>query len=207
MKNILPAKFVFSLAYWLIFGILNPVSGQGRSWEVMDTASLKEQLEYIHERTLIYENYRAIREDIFQKLRTNAVDSLAAAKTEIQGLKQEMARTNTELDSMEVRLENTREDLETAIKNKDTLVFLGIETGKLTYNTIMWSLVIGLATVLVILFLVFRRDHAVTVHTRKELEETREEFETYKKSSRERYEKLVVSHHNELQKLKDKKMR
>ena len=173
----------------------------------MDTASLKEQLEYIHERTLIYENYRAIREDIFQKLRTNAVDSLSAAKTEIQGLKQEMARTNTELDSMQVRLENTREDLETAIKNKDTLVFLGIETGKLTYNTIMWSLVIGLATVLVILFLVFRRDHAVTVHTRKELGETREEFEAYKKSSRERYEKLVVSHHNELQKLKDKKMR
>jgi hypothetical protein len=42
----------------------------------------------------------------------------------------------------------------------------------------------------------------ITVENKKELDETRESFENYKKEARERYEKLVVSHHNEIMKLK-----
>ena len=47
--------------------------------EVLDTGTLDNQFTYIHERTRIYENYRAIREDMFQKIRSNAMDSLTAA--------------------------------------------------------------------------------------------------------------------------------
>jgi len=207
MKNIFSTKLVFIFFPLFIISSTSPAIGQTRSWEVMDTASLKEQLDYIHQRTLIYENYRAIREDIFQKLRTNANDSLNAAKRKITNLNQTLASTNVRIDSLQNTLENTRQDLDTAIKNKDSIVFLGIKTNKLAYNTIMWSVVIVLAALLIILFLMLKRDHAMTVHTRKDLEETKAEFEAYKASSRERYEKLVVSHHNEIQKLKGQKLR
>jgi len=206
MRKFVP-KFVPLFLTLLLINFLSPVNGQGRTWEVMDTASLVEQLNYVHERTLIYENYRAIREDIFQKIRTNAVDSLSAAKGEISDLNHMLASTNSKVDSLQEALINMNEELDTAIKNKDSLVFLGLQTNKLTYNTIMWSVVIVLAVFLLFLFLVFKRDHAVTVHTRRDLEEIKAEFEAYKISSRERYEKLVVSHHNEIQKYKDKKMR
>ncbi len=41
-----------------------------------------------------------------------------------------------------------------------------------------------------------------TTGKNKEFDEMNKEFETHKKSSREKYEKLVVNHHNEIMKLK-----
>ena len=44
---------------------------------------MKEQLNYIEEKTRIYENYRAIREDMFQKLKGNISDTLSSANNKI----------------------------------------------------------------------------------------------------------------------------
>ena len=38
---------------------------------------------------------------------------------------------------------------------------------------------------------------------KKELQTTQDEFGQYRKSSREKYEKLVVSHHSEIMRLKN----
>jgi hypothetical protein len=59
-----------------------------------------------------------------------------------------------------------------------------------------------LAVLAAISFLLFKRAHVVTLQTKKQLEEIQEEFETHRTNSREKYEKLVVSHHNEIMKLK-----
>ncbi|GAI68959.1 unnamed protein product, partial [marine sediment metagenome] len=53
----------------------------------------------------------------------------------------------------------------------------------------------------------FKRSFVVTRQTTKDLEETREEFESYRQQSRERYEKLVVQHHQEVLKLKGRRPR
>ena len=37
--------------------------------EVMDTATLENQLIFVQEHTRIYDNFRAIREDVFQKMK------------------------------------------------------------------------------------------------------------------------------------------
>ena len=55
----------------------------------------------------------------------------------------------------------------------------------------------------VVMFLLFKRAHVVTSQTQKELESLKDEYEAHKKSSREKYEKLVVSHHHEIMKLKN----
>jgi hypothetical protein len=51
--------------------------------------------------------------------------------------------------------------------------------------------------------LLFKRTNRVTSQLKTELLSLQEEFEDYKRSSREKYEKLVVSHHNEIMKLKN----
>jgi hypothetical protein len=66
----------------------------------------------------------------------------------------------------------------------------------------MWILVLGFLTGSVLLFLLFKRSYAVTTQTKSELESIQGEFEDHRKSSREKYEKLVISHHNDLMKLK-----
>ncbi len=192
------------LAFALLSG-LNPIQGQVSTPEVFDTASLQEQLDYLEQRTNIYNGYRAVRDDIFLKMKANTLDSLSSVKKEITRLESLLGKTISDMDSLEIKLQQTNDDLQLAIKNKNSFSFIGIQMHKTLYNSIMWIIVLALAALLIILLLAFRRNFAVTSQTRKDLEETREEFEAHRQQSRERYEKLVVQHHKEIQKLKGKR--
>jgi tetrahydromethanopterin S-methyltransferase subunit B len=178
------------------------VRAQAGTSAVLDTADLKSQMEYLKERTRVYDEYRAIRDDIFLKMQNNALDSLNSQKSEVARLNSEVKERDTRIEALNSDLNRAKSERDQAIRTKDGFSFLGIQLQKAIYNTIMWVIVIGLAVLVVILFLMFKRSHVVTSHTRKELESVQQEFEDYRKSSREKYEKLVVSHHNEIMKLK-----
>jgi hypothetical protein len=137
----------------------------------------------------------------------NSLDSLRAAKREISQLESTLETTRSEMASLKQTLQQTSEDRDLAIKNKNSLSFFGIQMNKTLYNSIMWIIVLALAALLIILLLAFKRSFVVTRQTRKDLEETREEFESYRQQSRERYEKLVVQHHQEVLKLKGQRPR
>ena len=175
--------------------------------EVLDTATLQQQLDYMKERMNIYNGYRAVRDDIFLKMNRNSLDSLNAAKREISQLEASLASTRSDMASLQNTLQQTTEERDLAIKNKNSLSFIGIQMNKALYNSIMWIIILGLLVLLGILFLMFKRSFVITRQTTKDLEEIREEFESYRQQSRERYEKLVVQHHQEVLKLKGKRPR
>lgn len=172
--------------------------------EVMDTATLRQQMDYLQEKTRIYNDFRAIREDIFQRMKRNTLDSLSGAKQKISALNSSIVKKDDEISSLNSKLKSTEEQRDEAIKNKNALSFLGIQMDKNFYNSLMWIIVTVLAVLLVILFIIYRQNRVITVEYRDDLEETKEAFENYKKEARERYEKLVVSHHAEIMKLKGK---
>ncbi|HER08882.1 MAG TPA: hypothetical protein ENO20_08245 [Bacteroides sp.] len=192
----------------LILGILlfsytgRPSLAQTSMLQVMDTARLGDQLDYIQEHTRIYNDFRAIREDVFQKMKRNTMDSVTRSSREITRLNEMLSTSTKEIQTLNSDLLTVKEERDQAIRNRDSLSFLGIQMNKAVYNTIMWVIVLGLAVLAAVLFLFFKRSHVITQQTRRELENTREEFESHKKSSREKYEKLVISHHNEIMKLK-----
>lgn len=169
---------------------------------VLDSASFESQMEYLQERTRIYNGFRAIRDDIFLKMKKNALDSLSKEKLEVARLNSELTERDFQIESLNSDLVRTKNERDQSIRTKDSFSFLGIQVHKGLYNTIMWIIVLGLISLGVILFLLFKRSHAVTVQTKKELENIEKSFEEHRKSSREKYEKLVVSHHNEIMKLK-----
>lgn len=169
---------------------------------VMDSASIQSQMDYLQERTRIYNDFRAIRDDIFLKMKRNVLDSIGEVKLEVARLNSILAEKNFQIETLNTDLERSNNERAQAIRTKDALSFLGIQMNKALYNTIMWIIVLGLAALAIILFLLFKRTHVVTNQTKKELDTIQEEYETYRKSSREKYEKLVVSHHSEIMKLK-----
>ena len=191
---------VFPLLIWATLGFWS--AGQTRLLNALDTASLGNQMQTVERGTRIYENFRAIREDVFQKLKGNALDSVAGLKSQLATKKALQKNLEARIDSLTNVLSDTKQKLEEVQKTKNSLSLLGITMSKVAYNLIMWGIVGGLLFVLIMLFLVYRRDRAVTLHLKRDLNELREEFESYRKSSRERMEKLVVSHHREIQKLK-----
>ena len=190
----------------LIIVILIMVTGKGNGQATMpdelNKNTLKEQMNYIWEHTRIYENYRAIREDMFQKIKGNVSDTLSAAKSTIVRLNNLTSTLNHTIDSLNTTLETTKTGLEDITRTKNSIRLLGLEVNKLIYNTIMWTIVAGLVAILVIGFLVFKRNLSVTINTRKEFRELKDEFEAYRKTSREAREKMSMDHFNELKKLK-----
>jgi uncharacterized membrane-anchored protein YhcB (DUF1043 family) len=203
MKTKIFHKSILLLSLTILSGIFFPAAAQTKMSAVMDTATLKEQLNYVQKHTKIYDNFRAIREDYFQKIKRNSLDSLKKEKKTVVSLNKTIDDLNKEVASLKEELSKTQQQLEEVTRTKDSLLFLGIRMNKAAYNVLLWGIITGLAVLLVILFLMYKRSHVVTVHTKRELEELKKEFEEYRKSTRERIEKMTISHHKEIQKLRE----
>ncbi|TAL73294.1 MAG: hypothetical protein EPN88_04500 [Bacteroidetes bacterium] len=186
-----------------VFSMTLKSAGQSTMPEELIKNPLKEQLKYLEERTRIYENYRAIREDMFQRLIANVSDTLLTANNKIAGLNIRTSKLNRTIDSLNNTLESTKSSLEITTRTKNSIRVFGLEVNKFTYNSITWTILAGLLAILGMGFLVFKRNLSVTSDTRKELKVMKEEFETYRKTTREAREKMSMEHFIELKKLKE----
>jgi hypothetical protein len=193
------------IRYALTFGLLMlpfTVNSQTTMPEMLTKGSLKTQMDYIQDKTRIYEDYRAVREDMFQKIKGNALDSLNTAKTVINSLKINARDQDLTIDSLNASVETVRADLDKMTKTKNSIRLLGMEINKVAYNAVLWTIIAVLAGLLTIGFLAFRRNRTVTVHTKREIEELKKEFEAYRKAAREAREKMSMTHFNELKKIR-----
>lgn len=177
-------------------------AGQTRMPGELDSAAVRGQIEYVESHTRIYDNFRAIREDIYQKLNRNILDTITAEKTRVLDLKNLTATLNGRTDSLNNLLASTREQLEKVTATKNKIRVLGLEINKTAYNTFMWILVGGLLLLGVIGFLIFKRNLVVLLRTEKDLKELKEEFAAYKQSSRLAREKVEMDLFRANQKLK-----
>ena len=203
MKEIFSSMKPVLLSILLIIATAT-VSGQtsGGMPEELTKSPVRDQLNYIENRTRIYDNFRAIREDMFQKLKNNLADTLTSMQKRITGLNKETASLNTTIDSLNSTLTTTKTDLDNVTKSKNSINLFGMEVEKGTYNSIMWAIIIILLALLVFGFLVFQRNKMVVVNRNKDLEDLKSEFEAYRKTSREGREKMALQHFNELKKLR-----
>ncbi len=201
--NMIKNGVVSLMGFWVFaFMFLGTETSAQTSPEVLDNGTLKEQYDYLDQGTNIYNNFRAIREDMFQKIRRNSLDSLNAAFNEIDQLENELAQTRNRVDSLQSALQRTYAERDEAIKNRDSLFLFGMPVNKIFYNLLLWSIIIGLLILAGVLFVLFKRAHGITSSKSKELIELKSEFDQYRKSSRERFEKQSIEHFNELRKLK-----
>jgi ribose/xylose/arabinose/galactoside ABC-type transport system permease subunit len=193
-KNILAFSAIF-------FTVINAI-GQTSMPAELSSSPIEEQIKYVEKHTRIYDNFRAIREDIYQKINGNFIDTLLAEQNRITALENMTANLNSKTDSLNALLATTRANLEEATTTKNNIRVLGMELNKGAYNTIMWILVGALAFILALGFLVFKRNLTVLLRTEKDLKELKDEFAAYKQSSRLAREKLEMDNFRAIQKLK-----
>jgi predicted nucleic acid-binding Zn-ribbon protein len=196
----LQIRYVLILAV-LILAVIK-VTGQVTMPDVLLKSSLKDQYNYIEEHTRIYEDFRAIREDMFQKLKRNVSDTLSSINIKIAGLNKTVSVLNRTIDTLRTNLVSTQTRLEEITNTKNSIKVVGLEINKLTYNKIMWTILLVLIAVLLLGFLVFKRNLSTIFSTKKEFQDLKVEFETYRKTSREAREKLTMDHFNEIKRLK-----
>jgi len=170
--------------------------------EVLENGTLKDQMTYLEEKTRIYEYYRAIREDMFQIIKRNAVDSLVKAQGQINILAGMNRNLVSRIDTLTADVSDLETRLDEAITTKESIQILGMNINKNAYNSIMWIIVAALLAAFGLGFVIFRTNLSSMLRTKKELEELKTEYDTYRQKKRIEIEKMGMDHFNELRKLK-----
>ena len=203
MKNTILHNAAAILFIGVFCSLFQMADAQSNAIAVLDSATLESQMEYIHQNTRVYNNFRAVREDIFLKMKGNVIDTLNEEKLQVAQLNSRLSERNFLIETLNTDLSRIQNERDEAIRNKNSLTILGISMNKVVYNSVMWFIILGLAALSIIMLILFRRSFSVTSQTKNELNTALEEFDQYRKNSREKYEKLVVSHHHELMRLKN----
>ena len=203
MKNKILQGAVAFLLTGLFSSFFSIASAQAGILAVLDSATLEAQMEYVHQNTRVYNNFRAIREDVFLKMKGNVIDTLNEEKLLVAQLNSRLTERGFQIETLNTDLGRIQNERDEAITNKNSLTILGISMNKPVYNSVMWFIVLGLAALAVIMLVLFKRSHLVTSQTKNELQTTQKEYEEYRRNAREKYEKLVVTHHHEIMRLKN----
>jgi len=170
---------------------------------ILDTATIEEQVREVIDIARVYNDHKVIKVSVANKLKRHVLDTIMHIK---QVNTQQIAKIqslSTEIDTLNNQMMVLQTNLDEAIQTKRSIEIFGIEIDKVLYNSVMWLLLAALLFLLVVLFLMYKRSFKVTNQTRKDLEELKETHDNYRKDSREKMEKLVVKHHQELKKYKN----
>ena len=155
-----------------------------------DTLSLSKQFEQVYRRSSSYKDFKVIRKSTFQNLKKNTLDSIKIIDEKLKIESQKNTRLEQEISSVaKIRLEQNLE-LSEAILEKNTISFVGLKLKKNTFKIIIWSIFLTLSIIICYLAYKLKDGVRITSQAKKELTRVEEEFNSYKKKSLVRDQKL-----------------
>jgi len=155
-----------------------------------DTLPLSKQFEQVYRRSSSYKDFKVIRKTSFQDLKENTLNSIKSIdeKLKIESLK------NTRLEQEINNITKTHLELDLKLSNaileKDTISFVGLKLKKNTFKIIIWSIFFMLIILICYLAYKLKDGVKITSQAKKELTRVEEEFNSYKKKSLVRDQKL-----------------
>ena len=191
-------KSIFIFA--LFFVTINFFSQVNKKF--IDTGSVKNQFNYLIEKSNRFQDYKVVKINWLNELKSNVIDSLSASKKEILSSYKTINSQKNKIDSLNMTLSNsgnTITDLNTKIQS---ISFLGIQFNKGFFKTMMISIIGTLAIILLFFITKFKRSNTITSNTKLALKEVEEEYEDHRKKALEREQKVMRRLQDELNKQK-----
>lgn len=147
--------------------------------------NLNEQFESLMKKSTSYQEYKVIKKVGINELWDNVNDSLSLSSSNYNASQNNISRLENELSSTKDTLNIRTTALDESNFGRDRISFLGMPLLKVTYNMVVWAIILFLAGLAFLLFLRFAKSNSVTRSTRKDYSALENEFENYKKNSRE----------------------
>ena len=123
----------------------------------------------------------------FQRSMTDSINGvrlqLVAEKQKVKENEATIKELNDKITEIQAALDQTKDQ-------KDSVSFFGALVSKGLYNTIMWGIVLALASLLVLYIYKFSNGNVVTKKSINDLNELQEEYENYRKAAIEREQKV-----------------
>lgn len=168
---------------------LNTINSNAQETESQPN-TIENQFEALYKNSNNYQVYKVIKKNEFLALQKSALDSFKNLKNDIDTKEKQIGQHLTTIKELQGKIKNLNTDLSSSIAKEDSISLLGLQLKKGTYNTILWSVIIGLFSALAFFIYKFNNSNVVTKETKNLLTETEEELETYKKKAIEREQKL-----------------
>jgi DNA mismatch repair ATPase MutS len=200
-------KLTKLLAAFNLIWIIALTSGYSQKPEEklsLNEGTIENQFNYVIKKSNTYEDYKMVRSWWLYRLKTHVTDSMKTERQKLTAARESISEKEKEINVLQTNLQATNDKLSTAIKEKNSLVFFGITMNKTAYNTIVWGIIAGLAVFLGLFIILFKRSNAVTIQTKRSLNELKTEYEDYRKRALEREQKTVRRLYDEILKYKSK---
>lgn len=162
--------------------------------------TLESQFDEIYLKSNNYQDYKVVKKTNLLALKKNTIDSIVVYREAIAGLQSEIDSQKMENGLLQNNLNEVSQNLNIAISQRDELNFLGINTTKGTYSTLVWTLIAFLAFLAGLFIFKFQNNNKNTRILKQNLKETEDEFESYKQRALEREQLLNRKLHDERKK-------
>lgn len=164
--------------------------------------SLDEQFEDLINNSNNYQDYKVVKKDKVYLLRKNVSDSITSFEGYISSLSSEIEMQKSEVNRLTNDLETTKSELTISKGKEKGINVLGILTNKSTYTLIVFITLAILLLIIVILFIKYKSGFDIIKTTKNKLEETEEEFESFRQRSLEREQQIRRKLQDEINKNK-----
>jgi preprotein translocase subunit SecF len=171
--------------FFLIICLVTLISFSGFSQEEDSHKNLEGQFEYLMKKSTTYQDYKVIKVVGINQFWDNVNDTIRVIHSNYYGAQKEITGLKVELASTKDTLDVTSTALEESNYGRDRISFLGIPLLKGAYNSLVWGIILLLIVIVVVLFIRFMKSNSITKNTNKEYNKLEEDFEAYKKNSRE----------------------
>jgi septal ring factor EnvC (AmiA/AmiB activator) len=186
----------------------NSLNAQDNETQSLNEGSINDQFEYILRKSGNFkgttgQQYEAVNRNMLTTLQAHTIDSLKTLQSKLDNSNSTTQTQQREINGLKSNLGSTQSTLDATNLEKNNMSLLGLPMSKTSYNILMWTIIGGLLTLLLIFIFKFKTSNSVTRATKKTLAETEEEFEEHRRSALEREQKVRRQLQDELNKQKE----
>lgn len=172
------------------------------------TESIDDRFEEVIDGANDFKEYKVIKKSEINNLRREVAKYSTGLNNKIAQLGDTIANQRRTIKELRDEVSSTDQELINVNAEKDSMNFMGVQTSKSAYHTVVWSIIGVLALALVIFILKFKSSNTTTRNSLKQLKSTEEELEDLRKRSIEKEQKLgrqLQDERNKLARLKSEK--
>lgn len=142
------------------------------------------------DRSGAWQNFKMLDRGKLAAFQRSMTDSINGVRSQLVAEKQKVKENEATIKELNDKITEIQAVLDQTKDQKDSVNFFGLLISKSLYNTIMWSIVLALASLLVLYIYKFSNGNVVTKKSINDLNELQEEYENYRKAAIEREQKV-----------------
>ena len=142
------------------------------------------------DRSGAWQNFKMLDRGKLAAFQHSMTDSINGVRSQLVAEKQKVKENEATIKELNDKITEIQAALDQTKDQKDSVSFFGALVSKGLYNTIMWGIVLALASLLVLYIYKFSNGNVVTKKSINDLNELQEEYENYRKAAIEREQKV-----------------